>query len=160
LAAMAYLLPLAGGLTNAHELFAAYPGLAIACAPLIVLAMPCMSPLGAVVCSAWMLCGVADRKTIQSYFLRYNFCQALMLGASLMLPSFLAEVLPATWCATLGTLWGALWGQLLLAKVVWPASALGLTVLACTWAFLNCAQGRFPDRIPLVSSMANRLVRW
>jgi len=176
MAAMAYLLPLAGGLHCAQPLFAAYPIVAFLCAPLAMLALPCASPLGAALASAWLLCAVADRRTVQSYFVRYNFCQALVLGAFLMLPGCLAEVFkemqPPSWLSLLRGLWpttvgrlSSIWGLAGLStappsELLMSASLLGLSVLACTWSSARCLRGRFPDRIPAVSAVTNRQVKW
>lgn len=147
-AALAYLLPLAGGLCCARPLLAASPTLARACAPLALVVAPLSSPLGLALASVWLLCGVFDRRTVQSYFVRYNFCQALLLGALVTLVGLPCLVTSQASRTVLG-------GRLALSG--W---ALGVAVVAWAWPAACCLAGRFPDKIPAISAAVNRQVKW
>lgn len=175
LAAMAYLLPLAGGLHLARPLLLACPVLATVCSPLLLLCAPLASPLGAALAHAWLCCSVVDRRTVQSYFVRYNFCQAILLGMVFMVLGLTGVVpVPAGGHSVRG-LWPP-WagGSLLLLRgagggaveplsppqLLLTAGALGFALVTWLWSSTCCLRGHFPDRIPLVSAMANRRVRW
>lgn len=160
LAALSYLLPLAGGLRCARPLLEVYPQLSLVCAPFALLAAPLSSPLGASLAFTWLLCGVVDRRTVQSYFVRYNFCQALLLGSLLSLAGLprllgLSAAQPLAAGAVAGV--GASAGVLELVLAGW---ALGVAVTTSAWSVGCCLLGRFPDRIPAISAVAHRRVRW
>lgn len=165
LAALAYLLPLAGGLRAARPLLAVCPVLDAVCFPLTLLSSPVASPLGASLVAAWLLCGVGDRNTVESYFVRYNFCQALLLGA-LMLLLALPRALPLLRLGWQGVETG-LMGSFVddgvrpaLPHLILSGCALGISVVAWAWSSACCLQGRFPDRIPIISAAASRQVKW
>jgi len=158
LAAVAYLLPLAGGPRCASPLFAIYPDIARMCAPLVLLTAPFSSPLGVALACIWLCFGITDRRVMHSYFVRYNFFQALLLsglfGVAAVLRQLLSAVLDRLSCAVHAP--GLVdWLQV----VIW-GTVLCVAFASWAWSAARCLQGRYPDNIPVVSGVTNRQVRW
>jgi len=160
LAALSYLLPLAGGLRCARPLLAVCPQLSLLCAPLAFLAAPLSTPLGVSLAFSWILCGVVDRRTVQSYFVRYNFYQAILLHSLISLSGLPRLLGLASSPALAPAVAAGAGAPAPLFELVMAGWALGVAATTFLWSVGCCLFGRFPDQIPAVSAVAHRHVRW
>jgi len=170
--AAAYLLPLAGTLRSARPLTTSFPELRHVCEPLMMLAGPLSSTLAVGAATSILCYVVLDRTTVRwSYFMRYNCYQALLLGglvSLLGLPCALASsghAADASFRGALTILPGGILGGgsrkvgLAVIELLCGAWGLGIGVTAWAWSSGCCILGRFPDRIPVVSGLADRHMR-
>jgi len=180
--ALSYLLPLATSLRYAAPVMTAHPELASVCAPLAMLTGPLSSPMASSLAACWLLCGVMDRRTVSSYFVRYNFYQAVLVLSFVLLINqgfvirALVGLMPvhygvfqqfATWTG-LGNFFAAQAASIPICHVAARRSvqlfvaswSLTFSILVWVWSSWCCLLGRFPDRIPIVSSIVNSQVRW
>lgn len=162
LAAVSYILPLAGGLAAAQPLTVTWPMLPVLLWPFYVLASPMSTPLGATMATASLLCGALDKKSSLTSYLRFNFTQALFLSGITGILGLIAKAAPtlsvavaANTAAGLGAAEG-LGAFLAQRAAMWSALGLSLgTFVVSAWC---CLWGRYPDRIPGISWLAHQQI--